>query len=47
MRGFVNRSAMHDLATPLPRGDDVAIVQALSGGRPRLGASPSGALLMA
>ena len=32
MRVFVNGRAVHDLATPLQRGDDVAIVQALSGG---------------
>lgn len=32
MRVFVNGQALHDLALPLPPGDDVNIVQALSGG---------------
>ena len=32
MRVFVNRLAVHDLAHPLRPTDDVAIVQALSGG---------------
>jgi molybdopterin converting factor small subunit len=32
MRVFVNGRAVHDLATRLDAGDDVAIVQALSGG---------------
>lgn len=32
MRVFVNGTAVHDLAHPLSAGDDVAIVQALSGG---------------
>ena len=32
MRVFVNGRAVHDLSQPLQGGDDVAIVQALSGG---------------
>ncbi len=32
MRVFVNGKAIHDLAQPLQTGDDVSIVQALSGG---------------
>ena len=32
MRVFVNGVAVHDLARPLQPGDDVSIVQALSGG---------------
>ena len=32
MRVFVNGQAVHDLAQPLQPGDDVSIVQALSGG---------------
>ena len=32
MRVFVNGQALHDLALPLQPGDDVSIVQALSGG---------------
>lgn len=32
MRVFVNRVAVHDLAHPISPGDEVAIVQALSGG---------------
>jgi sulfur-carrier protein len=32
MRVFVNGKAIHDLAQPLQAGDDVSIVQALSGG---------------
>ncbi len=32
MRVFVNGKAVHDLAQPLQLGDDVSIVQALSGG---------------
>ena len=32
MRVFVNGRALHDLAQPLGASDDVAIVQALSGG---------------
>ena len=32
MRVFVNSKAIHDLAQPLRTGDDVSIVQALSGG---------------
>ena len=32
MRVFINGKAIHDLAQPLQAGDDVNIVQALSGG---------------
>lgn len=32
MRVFVNRRAVHELAHPIAPGDEVAIVQALSGG---------------
>lgn len=32
MRVFVNRLAVHDLAHPIAPSDEVAIVQALSGG---------------
>ena len=32
MRVFINGKAIHDLALPLRAGDDVSIVQALSGG---------------
>jgi len=32
MRVFVNGRAVHDLGQPIAPGDDVAIVQALSGG---------------
>ncbi len=32
MRVFVNGKAVHDLAQPLQAGEDVSIVQALSGG---------------
>jgi sulfur-carrier protein len=32
MRVFVNVKAIHDLAQPLEAGDDLSIVQALSGG---------------